>query len=76
MAQFSITWENEGVEAENPFEAAKEALEQIKCGYATVFTVLNEQTGEMHSVDLEEDEENAVFIMKNYVSVFERKQKP
>lgn len=75
MSTYSIVWETEGIEAENPFEAAKEALDQIKSGYAIVFTILNEQTGEMHSVDLIEEEENdAVYEMKDYVSVFERNQ--
>lgn len=72
MSTYSIVWETEGIEADNPFEAAKEALDQIKNDYATVFTVLNEQTGEMHSVDLSENEEDALSEMQCYVSAFER----
>lgn len=74
MSTYSIVWENEGIEAENPFEAAKEALDQIKNDYATVFTVLNEQTGEMHSVELSENEEDALSKIRGYVSAFEPKK--
>ena len=74
MSTYSIVWETEGIEADNPFEAAKEALDQIKSGYAIVFTVLNEQTGEMHSVDLSENVEDALSEMRGYVSAFERNQ--
>lgn len=74
MSTYSIVWENEGIEADNPFEAAKEALDQIKNDYATVFTVLNEQTGEMHSVDLSENENQALSDLVIYESAFEPKK--
>lgn len=75
MSTYSIVWETEGIEAENPIDAAQIAFDQIQEGYATQFYILNEQTGEMHSVDLIEEEVNdAVFKIKNYVSVFERKR--
>ena len=77
MTQYTIIWETEAIEAENPFEAAQEALNHIRDGYARCFITLNEQTGEMHSVDLMEDERHAVFQLHadDYVSAFKRNKK-
>lgn len=72
MSTYSIVWETEGIEAENPIDAAQIAFDQIQEGYATQFYILNEQTGEMHSVDLSENEEDALSKIRGYVSAFER----
>ena len=72
MSTYSIVWETEGVEAENPIDAAQIAFDQIQEGYATSFTLLNEQTGEMHAVDLSEIEDEYLCRVTKYVSVFER----
>jgi hypothetical protein len=74
MSTYSIVWETEGIEAENPIDAAQIAFDQIQEGYATSFTLLNEQTGEMHSVDLGEIEDEYLCRVTQYVSVFERNQ--
>lgn len=74
MSTYSIVWENEGIEAENPIDAAQIAFDQIQEGYATQFYILNEQTGEMHSVDLSENEEDALSEMQCYVPAFEPKK--
>ena len=76
MSTYSIVWETEGVEAENPIDAAQIAFDQIQEGYATSFTLLNEQTGEMHAVDLGEIEDEYLCQVTKYVSVFERNKKP
>ena len=75
MSTYSIVWETEGVEAENPIDAAQIAFDQIQEGYATSFTLLNEQTGEMHAVDLSEIEDEYLCRVTKYVSVFERNKK-
>ena len=77
MAQYTIIWETEAIEAENPFNAAQEALNHIRDGYARCFITLNEETGEMHSVDLMENEEDAVSQIHadDYVSALERNKK-
>lgn len=60
MATFKVIYENELYSAENPLDAAKSVRKDIIDGEALMFTVINEQTGEKFSVDLFEDDEDAV----------------
>lgn len=55
-----IIWEQVIYNTNNPLKAAKEAVEQIKDGDALQFTVIDELTGERYSVDLQENDEEAV----------------
>jgi hypothetical protein len=65
MAEFKIVWEIE-LSGDNPLEAAKTAkkwLEENGCG---VFTLQNVETKEIFSVDLNEEDEDAVLPVKIY----------
>lgn len=56
MAKFLIKFTQE-IEAENPLEAAREAVISIMENEATIFLVKNAETKECFSVDFVEDDE-------------------
>lgn len=60
MPTFKVIYENELYSAENPLDAAKSVRKDIIDSDVLMFTVINEQTGEKFSVDLSEDDEDAV----------------
>ena len=64
MATFKIVWEIE-LEAKNPLEAAKEAQRWIS-GNDWQYYVQNDETLEIFSVDLAEEDEYAVLPTTNY----------
>lgn len=64
MATFKIVWEIE-LEAKNPLEAAKEAQRWIS-GNDWQYYVQNDETKEIFSVDLAEEDEDAVLPTTNY----------
>lgn len=69
MPTFKITYENNLYSALTPLEAAKAVREDIINGEALMFTVENEQTGEVFSVDLDADDEDAVVkLNENYAN--------
>ncbi len=57
---FTVVYENETITAKTPLEAAKWVRDSIVNGEALCFTVKNESTKELYSVDLGEEDENAV----------------
>ncbi len=61
---FNITWENEFKDdISTPLEAAKQCLKDIVNGETLMFTVTDKTTGIKYSVDLGEDDEDAVIII-------------
>ena len=61
-----VTWEIE-VEAENPLEAAKEAQSMMQRPFLNwQFYVQNPETNQISSVDLEEEDDEAVLQVKEY----------
>jgi hypothetical protein len=63
MANFKIVWDIE-LEAENPLEAAKKAQEWLKENDTNwSFYVQNDRSDEIFSVDLADDDENAVLLV-------------
>ena len=64
MPTFKIIYENELYEAKGPLEAAKLVREDIISAEALMFTVIDESTDEHFSVDLNEDDEDAVLPIK------------
>lgn len=63
MPTFTVTYENELYSANDPLEAAKDVRNDIINGEALMFTVVNETTGEKFSVDLDEEDEDAVSLI-------------
>ena len=57
---YTIKWEQELYNSENPLEAAKNCLRDIQNGDSLCFTVIDEATGKEYSVDLSEDDSEAV----------------
>ena len=64
MARYKVSYEID-TESDSPLESAKEVQEIMKtsCGQ---FYVQNDDTKEVFSVDLEEDDEDAVLPVTNY----------
>ena len=66
MSMLRVTWEIE-VEAENPLEAAKEAQSMMQRPFLNwQFYVQNPETNQISSVDLEEEDDEAVLQVKEY----------
>ena len=70
MANYKIVWEIE-LEADNPLEAAKTAMEWIKDG-SQQFYVQDTDTMKLSSVDLAEDGEDAVLPANEYMPLIEK----
>jgi len=64
MGKFTIVYEQEQYDALSPLDAAKKVRQDIINGEALCFTVINEETNEKFSVDLSEDDNDAVVIIK------------
>lgn len=64
MPKFRVIWYNEGIESISPLTAAKESLHSIQHEGILCFTVINEETGEEFSVDLDEKDEDSVVPVK------------
>lgn len=64
MGKFTIVYEQELYDALSPLDAAKKVRQDIIDGEALCFTVINEETNEKFSVDLGEDDNDAVVIIK------------
>ena len=63
---FTVSLTFEGLSAENPLDAAKKILEWIQDGAdAMTYDVKDEATGEAFTVDLSEDDEDAVLENEN-----------
>jgi len=56
MKDYTIIWEFSGQKSSNPLEAAKEAQRNIENGDALQFTVIDEESNENFSVDLNDNE--------------------
>jgi hypothetical protein len=66
MATFKVVWEIE-LEASNPLEAAKTAQKWMdEADNDWQFYVQNDETKEVSSVDLQQDDENAVQSVEKY----------
>lgn len=63
MAEFNVKWNGYETTQDSPLKAAKDALDGIKNGLAKVFLVQNQETGECFSVDLDEEDEDAVQVI-------------
>jgi hypothetical protein len=72
MPTFKIVWEIE-LEAKNPLEAAKEAQRWIS-GNDWQYYVQNDETKEVFSVDLSEEDEDAVIPTEKYEPLIENKE--
>ena len=74
MKEYNITWENNYIEAKSPLDVAKKIRQDMiddKCGWQ--FFVQDDETKEIFSVDLDEEDEDAVCPVKVYNSVIEPK---
>lgn len=60
MKQFNVKWNGYENQANSPLEGAKDALDAIINGDAKVFLLQDQETGKCYSVDLCEDDEDAV----------------
>ena len=71
MAQFKVVWEIQ-LEADSPLEAAKLAqeIQQDKNSSATMYYVQEDEKKEVFSVDLLEDDEDAV-LPTDYVPMID-----
>ena len=69
--KYSISWEIELIDAVSPLDAAKKAQEMI-CKDSWSFYVQDEDTKEIFSVDLNEDDEDAVLPIKSHQCVIVR----
>jgi hypothetical protein len=69
MKNFNISLEL-SLSAENPLEAAKLAQEQIREDN-WIFYVQNDKTKEVWSVDLDEEDEDAVLPVNDYTPIIE-----
>ena len=70
MARFSISLETSAHEADGPLEAAKELQEWLRDPETFLaYYVQNEETNELFSVDLQEDDDDAVLPLKEYTPV-------
>lgn len=66
MATFKISWEIE-IDAETPLEAAKEAQKWMRAkGAEWQFYVQEEHDQDIFSVDLAEEDDNAVLLVHEY----------
>lgn len=72
MAIFKVCWEIQ-LDAENPLEAAKLANKwlQENDNSAVQYYVQQDETKEIFSVDLDEDDEDAVLPIKDYTPIIE-----
>ena len=72
MAEFKVVWEIQ-LDAENPLDAAKKAQEWQKDyeNEATQFYVQKDGEKEVFSVDLNEDDEDAVLPVDKYVPLID-----
>lgn len=64
MKFYEIIWES-GLRSDNPLEAAKQAREDIINGESLQFTVVDTSTGKKYSVDLYENDDDAVLEINN-----------
>jgi hypothetical protein len=71
MAEFKVSLEIQ-LQAENPLEAAKLAR-QWAIEDPMQYYVQNDETGEIHSVDLAEEPEDAVLPVDNYQPFIQKK---
>lgn len=71
MARFKIVWEIE-LEAESPLEAAKEAQRWTRHDDWQYY-VQNTTSNEIFSVDLQEEDEDAVIPVEKYEPIIEQK---
>jgi len=72
MAKFNVMWDIEDIEAENPLEAAKKVQDWLRRD-DWQFYVQNVETKEISSVDLQEEDEDAVLPVKNFNPVIIQK---
>lgn len=72
MANMKVVLEID-VESKNPLDAAKEIRSWLRGEEGFQFYVQNEETGEIFSVDLDEEDEDAVLPVKEYVPLIEKK---
>jgi len=71
MANFKVVWEIE-LEAKNPLEAAKKAQKWLQSkGDDWQFYVQNDETKEISSVDLAEEDEDAVLPVDDYKPIID-----
>lgn len=74
MKTFKIVWEIE-LDANNPLDAAKTALNWIQeqSSQAHQFYVQEENSKELFSVDLDEEDQDAVLPVKEYLPLIDLK---
>lgn len=60
---YKVEWENELDTPTSALQAAKEAMKDIANGESLCFTVTDYKTGQRYSVDLNEEDEDAVVEM-------------
>jgi hypothetical protein len=67
MSEYKVSWEI-NINANSPLNAAKEALiiMQDTGSIANQFYIQDEETEDIFSVDLDEEDENAVLPVDNY----------
>jgi hypothetical protein len=71
LRQYSVIWEISELDAKTPLHAAKKAHKWIKEG-AQQYYVQDQETKELFSVDLQEEDEYAILLVKdNYIPVIE-----
>ena len=72
MATFKVVWEIQ-LDANNPLEAAKTAQSWIQehGSQCQQYYVQNDETNEVHSVDLNEEDEDAVLPVHKYHALIE-----
>ena len=70
MANFKVVWEIE-LEAKNPLEAAKKAQKWLRKDDWQYY-VQNDETKEISSVDLVEEDEDAVLPVEKYEPIIEQ----
>lgn len=64
VMSYTIIYEQEANDAKSPLEAVKWTLDGIMNGEALMFTVTDNKTGKQYSVDLQEEDEDAVIPMQ------------
>ena len=67
--EYRISWETQ-LDAENPLAAAKEALAMIQDGEGSPYQFyVQAEDKKVFSVDLSEDDEDAVLPVENYLPI-------
>ncbi|HOH62143.1 MAG TPA: hypothetical protein PK698_06710 [Bacilli bacterium] len=72
MARFNIIWDIENIEAKSPYDAAQRVQNWLRKD-DWMFYVQNVETGEIFSVDLQEEEVDAVLPVRKFESVIKNK---